>query len=109
MRDRVAHTTLRAPYLYASERLLGEVYRRARSSPGPVRVTGLSVGIPGTGLSASVGRSPDQPDNIYWLGDFAAKTVPTFTLGKRPQGLVPPLPSCGRSTDVDDLEDIGHR
>ena|SRR5215471_4584964 len=89
MRDRVAHTTLRASYLYASERLLGEVYKKARSSLGPMTVTSLSAGIPGTALSASVGRNPDQPDNIYWLGDFAARTVPKFTLGKRPQGLVP--------------------
>src|SRR5258708_19637849 len=90
MRDRVAHATLRAPYLYASERLLEEVYKRARSAPGPMRVTGLSAGIPGTGLSASVGRNPDQPDNIYWLGDFAARTVPTFTLAKPPHPLLPP-------------------
>jgi hypothetical protein len=39
--------------------------------------------------SASVARNPDQPDNIYWLGDFAARAVPKFTLGERPQGLVP--------------------
>lgn len=56
---------------------------------GPVRVTGLSAGIPGTGLSASIGRNADQPENIYWLGDLAAKSVPTFTLGERPQGTGP--------------------
>jgi hypothetical protein len=89
MRDRVAHTTLRSSYLYASERLLGEVYKKARSSAGPMSVTGLSAGIPGTGLSASVGPNPDQPDNIYWLGDLAARTVPKFTVGKRPRGSVP--------------------
>jgi hypothetical protein len=57
-----------------------------------MRVTGLSAGIPGTGLSATVERNPDQPGNIYWLGDFAATTVPKFTLGKRPEGR-PSLPA----------------
>jgi hypothetical protein len=68
---------------------LEDVYKKARSSAGPMRVTGLSAGIPGTGISLNVGRNPDQPDNIYWLGDFAARTVPKFTLGMRSQGLVP--------------------
>ena len=85
MTGRPAYSNLRAPYLYASERLLGDVYSRAKASNRSWQISGASGAIPGTGLAMSVGRSSDQPDNIYWLGEFARTNLRTFRLGETPK------------------------
>jgi hypothetical protein len=83
------HGKLRAPYLYASTRLLSDVYSRVKSSSHKWQVAGLSSTILSTGLGISMERGSDQPDNIYWLGEFAEKVLPKFELGDQPKGNPP--------------------
>ena len=85
MKNRPSHEQLRAPYFYASKRLLTDVYERVKASNPSWRIAGISETIPGIGLGLTAEPSADQADNIYWLGELAQRVLPTFDLGEKPR------------------------